>query len=186
MTTINRIFDGLARDLKANKVKVKKVKGWKNRGREGTWQPHGVLFHHTASNKLSGNAPALGTVTNGRTDLPGPLSNFVVGRNGTVFFVAKGRCNHAGEGGPIKGIPKDSGNAYLIGIECENNGIGEPWPSEQKRAIAILCSLLLIEMDEGARMLIAHKEWTSRKIDPHGIDMRQFRDRVRRWMKNAS
>lgn len=170
-------YDGLARDLKKHGVKVRKVKGWRTRG-SGTFDPRGVLFHHTASNQASGDAPALGICTFGRSDLPGPLCQFLVGRDGTVYFVAAGRANHAGFGGPIKGIPKDSGNSYLYGVECENNGIGEPWREEQKRAIAILFALLLKRMNRGARMVIGHREWTSRKIDPNGIDLNAFRKRV--------
>jgi hypothetical protein len=173
-------FDSLERDLQKHGIKVKKVKGWRTRGREGTFAPRGVLFHHTASNQASGNAPALGICTHGRSDLAGPLCQFLVGRDGTVYFVARGRANHAGYGGPIKGIPQDSGNAYLYGVECENNGLGEPWREEQKRAIAILFALLLKRMNRGARMVLAHREYTSRKIDPTGIDMDAFRKRVQK------
>lgn len=171
-------YDGLARDLKKHGVKVRKVKGWRTRGREGAFEPRGVLFHHTASNPASGDAPALGICTVGRSDLPGPLCQFLVGRDGTVYFIAAGRANHAGLGGPIKGIPQDSGNSYLYGVECENSGVGEPWPSKQREAIAILFALLLKRMKRGARMVIGHKEYTSRKIDPNGIDLNAFRKRV--------
>lgn len=178
------LFNDLGRQLTRNGVKVKHVKGWRARGTGGTFAPRGVIFHHTASSPASGNAPALGIVTFGRSDLPGPLSNFVVGRDGTVFFVAAGRCNHAGEGGPIKGIPANSGNTYLFGVECENSGLGEAWPEAQKKAIATLFACLLKRMKRDARMVIGHKEYTSRKIDPAGIDMPQFRKRVRKRMRD--
>ena len=171
-------YDSLARDLRNKGIKVRKVKGWRQRGTGGSFTPRGVLFHHTASNAASGPAPALGICTHGRVDLPGPLCQFLVARDGTVYFVAAGRANHAGYGGPIKGIPQDSGNTYLFGVECENNGIGEPWREEQKRAVAILFALLLKRMKRGARMVIGHKEYTSRKIDPNGIDLNAFRKRV--------
>lgn len=176
------LFADLGKQLVRNGVKVRHVKGWRTRG-TGTFAPRGIVFHHTASAPQGGNAPALGIVTFGRPDLPGPLSQFVVGRDGTVFFVAAGRANHAGEGGPLKGIPADSGNSYLFGVECENSGIGEPWPERQKKAIAILFAVLLKRMKRGPRMVIGHKEWTSRKIDPAGIDMPGFRKRVRKAMK---
>lgn len=177
MPSVDRIFDGLGEQLKANGCKVKKVKGWQSRG-SGTFDPRGVVFHHTATPATSGNAPALGIVTHGRSDLPGPLCQFLVARDGTIFFVAKGRANHAGLGGPYNGIPKDSGNAYTFGIECENSGVGEPWSKAQKRAIAVLCACLLRRMNAEPKMLFGHKEWTTRKIDPAGIDMDNFRDRV--------
>lgn len=176
---MNRVFEDLPQKLKNEGLQVRLVKGWKGRGRDGTWEPKGVMFHHTASNPKGGNAPALGIVTHGRSDLPGPLSNFVVGRDGTIFFVAAGRCNHAGEGGPLRGIPKDSGNAYLIGMECENNGIGEKWNDKQLRAIAILSAVLLERMDEPVKRLVGHKEWTNRKIDPANVVMWRFRLRVK-------
>lgn len=177
------LWDDIGRQLTKNGVKVKHVKGWRSRGTGGSFAPRGIMFHHTASSPASGNAPALGIVTHGRADLPGPLSNVVVGRDGTVFLVAAGRCNHAGEGGPLKGIPEDSGNTYLIGVECENSGLGELWPERQKKAIATLFAVLLKRMKRGPRMVIGHKEWTSRKIDPAGIDLPGFRKRVRKVMK---
>lgn len=183
-TTFNKIFDGLGAELKKHGLKIEKVAGWQTRGHPGTFAPRGVIFHHTASSRKGGNAPALGIVTVGRSDLPGPLSQFVVGRDGTVFFVAAGRAYHAGEGGPLKGIPEDDGNSYLIGVECENDGIGEPWPKEQKRAIGTLFAVLCKRMDVGARMVIGHKEWTSRKIDPAGIDMDRFRSRVKGYLED--
>ena len=172
------LFKGLAATLRSHGLKVKAVKGWKTRGHEGTFTPFGVMFHHTASDKNSGNAPALGIVTHGRSDLPGPLCNFLVGRDGTIYFVASGRCDHAGEGGPLKGVPKDAGNTFLLGVECENDGVGETWPSYQKEAIAKLFAILLYRMHRGQAMCIAHREWTSRKIDPANINMDAFRNRV--------
>ena len=176
-------FGGLAKELRKKDVRVKMVKGWKQRGHVGTFAPRGVMFHHTASNKDSGNAPALGIVTHGRSDLPGPLCHFLVARDGTVYFIAKGRAYHAGEGGPLKGVPADAGNTALFGIECENNGIGEPWPEKQKRAIAILCAVLLKRMNAPAGMLVGHKEWTTRKIDPANINLDAFRHRVSKLLK---
>jgi hypothetical protein len=176
------LFDGIGHELKKRGVRVKKVKGWQGRTVGGTFSPRGVLCHHTASDRDSGPAPALGTVTFGRSDLPGPLSNFLLARDGTVYFIAAGRCNHAGLGGPIKGIPLNSGNTFLFGIEAENNGVDEKWPEKQMNAYAILCAVLCEKLNVGASQVLAHKEYTSRKIDPH-FDMDIFRKRVRREMK---
>ena len=178
MPSVDQIFDGLGHELKRNGCTVLKVKGWEDRGTGGTFAPRGIVFHHTATPSTSGNAPALNVVTFGRSDLPGPLCQFLVARDGTIYLVAKGRANHAGLGGPLVGIPEDSGNAYTFGIECENNGIGEKWSPDQKRAIAVLCKVLLERMHAKPKMLFGHKEWTTRKIDPAGIDMNRFRERV--------
>lgn len=177
------LFVGLAKELRRNGCTVKVVEGWKTRGRDGTYAPRGLIFHHTASNPIGGNHPALGVVTHGRSDLPGPLSQFLVGRDGTVFIVASGRSNHAGLGGPIKGIPLDSGNSFLLGVECENSGIGEPWLEKQKEAIATLFAVLCDRGEWSPEMIIGHKEYTSRKIDPHGIELGAFRTRVTKRMK---
>lgn len=179
-------FRHLRRSLARYDVRLEYVEGWRTRGRPGIFEPHGVLDHHTASNKLSGPQPALGIVTFGRSDLPGPLSNFLISRRGVVHLVSQGRCNHAGYGGPIKGIPQDSGNAYLIGIECENDGIGEPWSRDLRRSLVVLNAVLLARMNERARMSIAHKEWTDRKIDPRGISMIGLRRNIRKEMRRAA
>lgn len=175
-------WDGIGKELRSYGLKVQKVPGWRKRGRDGTFDPRGVMPHHTGSAKTSGNSPCLGIVTAGRSDLPGPLSNFLLARDGTIILVAAGRCNHAGYGGPIKGIPKDSGNAYLLGIEAENDGIGEAWTRVQLHAYAVLCRVVLERMNRTAYHTIAHREWTTRKIDPT-FDMTRFRKRVRKVKK---
>lgn len=175
---------GIARELRREHgLTVKVVPGWKERGRPYPFAPRAVFEHHTASNEHAGNTPSLGIVTNGRgvpgtpDFLPGPLANFVIGRDGTIVIVAAGRCNHAGEGGPLKGIPQDSGNMYAFGIEIENNGVGEEYPAEQKRAAAILTAVLLERVGARKAMAIGHREWTPRKIDP-SFGMNAFRQRV--------
>src|SRR5215475_8543429 len=90
--------------------------GWETRGRGEMGTVKGVMCHHT-SGAPTGNMPSLGVVTNGRSDLPGPLAQLCLGRDGTFFVVAAGRCNHAGLGN-WQGLT--SGNSYLIGIEAEN------------------------------------------------------------------
>jgi hypothetical protein len=64
--------------------------------------------------------PSLHTVTNARRDLPGPLAQLCLARDGTYFVVAAGRCNHADRGN-WQGFT--AGNANFIGIEAENRGV---------------------------------------------------------------
>ena len=66
----------------------------------------------------------------------------------------------------------------------ENSGVGEPWPEKQKEAIATLYAVLLKRIKRTPYRLFGHKEWTSRKIDPAGIDMGAFRKRVRKRKRN--
>jgi len=96
-------------------LKVAEQPGWQNRGRGQMGPVKGVICHHTAG-PLAGNMPSLGIVTNGRSDLPGPLAQLCLGRDGTFFVVAAGRCNHAGKGN-WQGFT--AGNTNFIGIEAE-------------------------------------------------------------------
>jgi N-acetylmuramoyl-L-alanine amidase len=66
-------------------------------------------------------------VTDGRIDLPGPLCHVMVGRNGVADVVAAGYAAHAGDGGPFRTVPLNSGNRYMIGVEVENDGTKEPF-----------------------------------------------------------
>jgi LysM repeat protein len=180
----------MANAFRKNGLRVREVKGWKTRGRDGTFDPRGVVFHHTASSPERGSAPALGVVTKGRSDLPGPLCNVLVGRDGTVFVIAAGRSNHAGLGGPFRNIPKDSANSFLAGVEVENSGVGERWSKELLDALEIVYATLLLGLRRRSRWLIGHKEWTTRKIDPAdghgGLDMDRFRTRVKRQLRALS
>src|SRR6266542_4137108 len=169
----------MAAALRENGLRVREVKGWKTRGRPSSFSPRGVVFHHTASNAKSGAAPALGICVKGRSDLPGPLCNVMVGRDGTVYLIAAGRANHAGLGGPLRSIPKDSGNMYMAGVEVENDGVGEPFRKELLQVCEVVFATLLLGLRRRAKMLVGHKEWAPhRKSDPARIDMDQFRHRV--------
>lgn len=160
-------------------LKVETAPGYATRGRPYTFKPRGVLCHHTASGSTSGNFGSNNIVTSGRSDLPGPLCQFLLGRDGTVRVIALGYANHAGTGGPYAGIPANTGNSYLYGIEAENNGVGERWGEAQLNAYYRLCAALLAYMGtKDTSKVFGHKEWTSRKIDPAGITMPVFRSRV--------
>lgn len=176
----------LPKALRAEGLTVRVVKGWQTRGREGTFQPKKVMFHHTASSPSGGNVPALGICTNGRVDLPGPLCNVLVGRDGTCYVVAAGRCNHAGAGGPFQEIPRDSGNAYMMGVEVENNGIGEVWSQDLLQTVARVFAAFLRHEHKTARDEVGHKEWAPlRKIDPRPVDMNAHRKRTAKLLRTV-
>lgn len=142
------------------------------------------MAHHTASRAGSGNFPSKNVVLNGRTGLPGPLCQFLLGRNGAIILITGEGSNHAGTGGPISLIRRDRGNYDAWGIEAENNGIGEPWSNVQLQAYYRLCAALLDLMGTNdVSRLVGHKEYTSRKIDPNGINMDEFRARVSHTLK---
>lgn len=142
---------------------VHEVDGWQTRG-SSVFYPRGVVCHHTASHAGSDH-PALGICTNGRSDLAGPLCNVLLARNGDCYVVASGRANHAGTGG-WRGL---TGNTSVLGIEAENNGVGEPWPAAQIDAYLRLCAAMCEGGGFNASMVCYHREWApSRKIDPAG------------------
>lgn len=171
--------DGLIKHLRKWGLKVQEKPGWRNRGRPYNFYPRAIICHHTASGAQSGNFASESVVTSGRSDLPGPLCQFLLGRDGTVKIIAAGYANHAGYGGPRAGIPENQGNTYSVGIEAENNGLGEPWSKTQINAYYRLCAALMVWLGiKDVEKVFGHKEWTYRKIDPAGINMDFFRKQV--------
>lgn len=176
----------LADAIRAEGAKVVETNGWKTRG----WGSdsdfvggRGVMEHHTASSKTAGNAPALGFVTTGSSIAP--LCNLLIGRDGTVFVVAAGKANHGGLGGPWRTVPKDSANTYTVGIEIENNGIGEPYPTAQILAVMQSTKAILERQKHDAEWAVAHKEWApTRKIDP-SFSMSAFRADLKDFMEGG-
>lgn len=185
MRTMSRV--GLPRHLRRWGLKVETKDGWRHRGRPYSFKPRAIIVHHTASGSQSGNFASEGVVTFGRSDLPGPLCQFLLGRDGTVKIIADGYANHAGYGGPRAGVPANMGNTYTYGIEAENNGIGEHWTRAQLNAYYRLCAALLDYMGtKDVNKVFAHKEWApGRKIDPAGINMDNFREQVRKALNHG-
>lgn len=174
-------FPQLATHLRSWGLKVNEVAGWQTRSANSTtFTPKAVIVHHTATAGPA-NAPSLGIVRDGRTGVPGPLSQFLLARDGQVYLISGNRANHAGLGGPRAGVPANMGNQYCWGIEAENDGRGEPWPAAQLQAYYRLCAALCDLMDVSEQQVFAHKEWApSRKTDPGGLDMAGFRANVKK------
>lgn len=85
--------------------------------------------HHTASSPRGGPRPSLPVVREGRPDVPGPLSNTLVDRNGVWVCTSSGAANHPG----VSYIPHRGGIAsgvkyWTLGHEIELSGVGEPFP----------------------------------------------------------
>lgn len=174
----------LADVLRGAGLKVAEQPGWKMRGHAPMGVVKGVLLHHTAGPR-TGNMPSLGVVTNGRPDLAGPLCNLALGRDGTWYVVSAGLAYHAGRGA-WQGIA--AGNSQMIGVEAENDGIGEPWPESQMDAYARGCAAILKHIGAASVMAAGHKEYAlpkGRKIDPT-FDMPAFRLRVASLMNGAA
>jgi peptidoglycan hydrolase-like protein with peptidoglycan-binding domain len=163
--------------LREADLKVALVDGWESRGRGDVGPIDGVICHHTAGPK-AGNMPSLNTLINGRSDLPGPLSQLGLGRDGTYYVIAAGRCNHAGAG-TWEGI--STGNSSFIGIEGENTGLADdPWPDVQIDAYRRGVAAILKHVGHGEEFCCGHKEYAlpnGRKDDPR-FDMDAFRAAV--------
>jgi len=158
----------------------------------GTLDPIAFMVHHTGSENSSIN-----TIRNGRTNLPGPLSQLFLEEfpQRKLWLVSEGVCNHAGPGSPITlaNVRADNGvvyppgpdgsagvsyNTLYIGIEIEGNdpsdfaGTPRYWLAVQ--VAAALC--LHYDWNPMTR-IISHKEHTGRKVDPF-FDMPKFRKDV--------
>jgi len=156
-------------------LKVAPVDGWENRGNGDVGKTVGVICHHTAGPR-NGNMPSLQTLLDGRSDLPGPLAQLGLGRDGTWYVIAAGRCNHAGKGS-WQGVT--TGNTSFIGIEAENTGLSDntPWPDVQLDAYRRGVAAILKHIGKTADFCAGHKEYAlpaGRKTDPD-FDMVAFR-----------
>jgi hypothetical protein len=117
--------------------------------------------------------PSLDVLVHGRPDLNGPLAQLGLGRDGTYYVIAAGRCNHAGSG-VWQGIV--TGNTNFIGIEAENTGLAnDPWPHVQIDAYHRGVAAILKHVGLNSAACAGHKEFApGRKPDPT-LDMRAFR-----------
>ena len=172
--------------LEAAGLKVAEVPGWQGRGRAEMGAVLGVMCHHTAGPRL-GNMPSLRTLVEGRSDLAGPLSQLGLGRDGTFYVIAAGRCNHAGAGA-WQGLSQ--GNTNFIGIEAENTGRPDdlPWPPIQVEAYRHGVAAILTHVGRSALFCAGHKEYalpSGRKNDPD-LDMTEFRSAVAAIMNGST
>lgn len=184
---MNRLPDNTPEILRRHGLKVRVVPGWKTRGRPastGRFNPVGVLCHHTATTVAWTVAAVLRLLTGGRSDLPGPLCQFGLDRKGTVWLVAAGRANHAGQARSVGSVAAGDGNELYIGIEAFNAGAGEPWPAAQYNAYVLLVAVIQVELTgSSSRAVAGHKETsTTGKVDP-SFEMDPFRQRVDAMMK---
>ena len=162
-------LDWLADVLRDAGCVVYEMPGWLDRGRDLAWVD-GIVWHHTASSRTASDAAVDRILRDGRRDLPGPLAQFGLRRDGTWVVVAAGRANHNGYG--------HWGN-NSIGIEAYNDGVGEPWPTVQIDAWVAGTAAICRHLGLDAGQVLGHKETDPRrKIDPAGIDMDDMRYRI--------
>lgn len=141
---------------------VATVSGWESRGRppsKGAFAPYAVGLHHTAT-KTPGDHPTLGLVTRGRPDLPGPLCQVLLARDGTAWLVAAGRANHAGLSNGAGNLAAGDGNAQLIGVEVETSG-HEPLTPAQTAAAPRLTAAILRKLKRDETYTFLHATWST-------------------------
>ena len=173
-------------------LKVALDPGWETRGRGDMGPIFGVICHHTGGGK-KGNMGSLRILRDGRPAapgvkaLPGPLSQLGLGRDGTYYVIAAGRCNHAGDGlwRGLKG-----GNSNFIGIEAENTGGRDdwPWPQAQIEAYQRGAAAILKHIGRSSDFCCGHAEYAlplGRKSDPT-LDMASFRFAVTAFMSGSA
>jgi N-acetyl-anhydromuramyl-L-alanine amidase AmpD len=160
--------------LRAEGVRLVEYPGWQNRGHGDFKDIRGVMVHHTGSDNASA-----ASIANGRPDLPGPLSQLHIARDGTVTLVAVGVAWHAGVG-QYPWLPTNMANWHMIGIECANSGTSpaaphrKNWPDAQYNAMVSCCAALNRRLSQTSARTIGHKEYAGRaqgKWDPGAIDM---------------
>lgn len=175
-------YTGLDRVAKSTGRKVELVEGWEKRGHGPMNSVKSIVCHHTAGPNNGKNYPSYSTVKNGRPGLAGPLAQLGIGRDGTIYVFGSGVAYHAG-----KVISTKYNNWNAIGIEAENNGIGEKWGDELMESYVLLVRALIDEFKLPLSAVLGHKEVCKprgRKIDPN-FDMDEFRAAVKRgyWKK---
>jgi hypothetical protein len=166
----NRYCTDLADVVRHAGLECIEMDGWQTRARSSggfnSPQPTYIMCHHTASNPGSDGWSDANYIATG-SDIA-PISQLYVNRAGTVWVCAAGACNNAGSGGPLGSVPVDAMNTYSIALEVANNGVGEPWPQVQQEAYQRLVQALCDHYGIPAGNVVAHWEWTPRKIDPAG------------------
>ncbi len=175
--------------LQQEGVDVRPESDWRTRTRSGTFAPLGIMIHHTVG---IGDG-TFRVVKNGRQGLPGPLAHLLPRKDGRVHLISQGVCNHAGRGNKgvqtltERGLPPPGnattagsifGNRTYYGIEIENRGTrSDPYPEVQMDATVRSAAAICRMHGWTADRIVAHKEWTNRKIDPI-FDMNEFRAKV--------
>lgn len=155
---------GIANRLRAAKLQVREVDGWKSRG-DSYFNPLGHVVHHTAGPPASAGykTPCLRICTFGRSDLPGPLCNWYLGFDNVCYVVASGRANHAGrpDNWNCRGM---TGNSTAWGVEVEHPGT---FPLDAVRIEVLARGVAaVIKGTCDQDQVVSHSEWApSRKID---------------------
>ncbi len=137
----------------------------------GIRKPNFVILHHTAQESTE---QTLRTFTLTRTAVS---SHYVVGADGQVVQMVNDylRAQHAGIG--RWGNTTDL-NSSSIGIEIDNNGLGEPYTDAQIESLLKLCAALKKRYGIPTANFIGHADIApTRKPDPANFPWKLFAEK---------
>lgn len=172
MTSAEQVAQAAARACEAVGSRLHVAGGWAHRGHgvtPVTWKA--VLWHDTITGPTWSREQLTRLLVDGRSDLPGPIANVQLERDGTAVLIAAGRAYHAGAGRDPLGAGIQSGNLHTCGLEVANLGPNEPWTDRQYRWAVVFTAEL-------CGVALGHYEWAKppgRKADPWTVDMRRAR-----------
>lgn len=163
----------LADELRGAGLNVREYSGWQNRARSSggysSPAPIVVMEHHTASPASWNGQKDADYIAKG-SDVA-PVSNLYIDRQGLVWVIAGGATNTNGQGNSMRfsrgTVPQDSMNTYAVGIECGNDGVGEPWPQVQVDALIAAANCINRRLGNISSDIAGHAHYApTRKIDP--------------------
>lgn len=178
---------GMADVLRSAGLTVTEEPGWQTRSRSsgGYDDVRAIGVHHDAWPASASEQSRTNYECHGADAKP--IGACHVRRDGSWHVQAAGATNTQGKGGPVstsKGtIPLDTGNRYMLSIEASNDGVGQLWPTTQTDAYVRGVAALAVWLGLKASDVIAHFEYTSRKIDPAGNS--KYATAGNKWNMNA-
>lgn len=171
-------YTGYERAFKNAGISYTVEPGAYNRGHGDLNAVKFIVIHHTAGGNDAGD---IRIVRDGRSDLPGPLSQLVLKRNGEPHLIAVGVCYHAPGSINFKGVAPGNGNWWSIGIEGVSNGYDD-WTPAQRREYPRVVAALLKDMGLPSDAWIFHRDYQpGQKIDPGGFTKEWFASEVNKY-----
>lgn len=137
----------------------------------GIRKPNFVIIHHTAQDSLNQ------TIKTFHSTRAGTSAHYVIGRDGKVVHMVNDylRANHAG----VSKWGKDTDlNSSSIGIELDNNGIGDVWQDAQINSLLKLLATLKKTYNIPTANFIGHADIApGRKNDPRNFPWKRLADK---------
>ncbi|TDG37587.1 N-acetylmuramoyl-L-alanine amidase [Pedobacter changchengzhani] len=137
----------------------------------GIRKPNFVVIHHTAQDSLAQTIKTFQSVKAGTS------AHYVISRDGKVVHMVNDylRANHAG----VSKWGKDTDlNSSSIGIELDNNGIGDVWQDAQINSLIKLLATLKKKYNIPTGNFIGHSDIApGRKVDPLNFPWKKLADK---------